>query len=645
MYKYLVIYLVVCVASMLVSRLMITLGPRFGLMDLPSARRVHSRATARAGGIAIWVVFVAAVAIFDVAGIFTPETGDGRLAGFLAASGILLIVGVFDDRGGIPALLKLGGQVLAAVVFWMLSGSNKEVLAGFSISPWLDLIVWVAWIVLLINAYNLIDGLDGLCGGLAWISLGGILLAAQALQVTGDRIDQVVIMMAAVMGFLVYNRSPARLFLGDAGSMILGLFIATVATDLVGRRTVGAVVLLPIAVAGVPLFDVLLAVWRRSAKRFVKKLTGGRVVGLFEADKEHLHHRLLSRGWSQRKVAEVLQVGAAALTILCFLPLLIGSTGWALVLPVVFIGGVFFLRHVTSVELIQSGNAIQLALKGPGTGPKRRVAYMVLDVVLLSLAWALAFFTSTKVSSNNEAWAFLLSYGVAQWLGAVGVLHLVGAYRIIWRRALLVEMATVFWALTGLGLGIGILVAASSQGVESAWIVMSMALLGSLLSSIAVLVPRALGPYVSQLSIRSVHSGMSAKGGRVLVYGAGDLGVLFLDYLATRIRSEDMAELVGFVDDDEQARGRVLRGFRILGSGADIARIVRERRIDEVVVAIDEVPPEFISDLQATIQSVHRKVRVKRWSCGYEEGERVVERGVNSEEATKGDYAGFGSGI
>ena len=270
---------------------------------------------------------------------------------------------------------------------------------------------------------------------------------------------------------------------------------------------------------------------------------------------------------------------------------------------------------------------------------------MVLDVVLLSLAWALAFFTSTKVSSNNEAWAFLLSYGVAQWLGAVGVLHLVGAYRIIWRRALLVEMATVFWALTGLGLGIGILVAASSQGVESAWVVMLMALLGSLLSSIAVLVPRALGPYVSQLSIRSVHSGMSAKGGRVLVYGAGDLGVLFLDYLATRIRSEDMAELVGFVDDDEQARGRVLRGFRILGGGADIARIVRERRIDEVVVAIDEVPPEFISDLQATIQSVHRKVRVKRWSCGYEEGERAVERGVNSEEATKGDYAGFGSGI
>ena len=606
-------------ASVLVSRLMIMLGPRFGLMDLPSDRRVHSKATPRAGGIAIWVVFVAAVTIFDFIGLFTPEAGDGRLVGFLTASGILLIVGVFDDRGGIPALLKLGGQVLAAAVFWVLSDSNKDVLAGFPIPPWLDLIVWVAWIVLLINAYNLIDGLDGLCGGLAWISLGGILLAAQALDIAGDRIDQVVIMMAAIMGFLVYNRSPARLFLGDAGSMILGLFIATVATDLVGKRTVGAVVLLPIAVAGVPLFDVLLAVWRRSAKRFVKKLTGGSATGLFEADKEHLHHRLLSRGWSQRKVAEVLQVGAAALTILCFLPLLIGSSGWALVLPVLFIGGVFFLRHVTSVELIQSGNAIQLALRGPGTGRKRRVVYMALDVVLLCLAWGLAFFTSFKVSSDDEAWAFLLSYGVAQLLGAVGVLHLVGTYRIIWRRALLVEMATVFWTLMALGLGVGILVAVSSEGIQSAWIVMTMALLGSLLSSIAVLVPRALGPYVSQLAIRSVHSDTGSKGNRVLVYGAGDLGVLFLDYLASRTRSMEMAELVGFVDDDQQACGRVLRGFRILGDGADITRIVQERGIDEVVVAIEGLSPEFISDLQERIQSACPKVRVRRWSCGFEE--------------------------
>lgn len=624
---------------------MIALGPRWGLMDMPSGRRVHAQPTPRAGGIAIWVVFAASVLVLQVAGLFTAETGDGRIVGFLTASGVLLAVGILDDRGGIPALVKLAGQVLAAVVFWLLTDSNKEVLAGFPIPAWVDLIVWTAWIVLLINAYNLIDGLDGLCGGLAWISLGGILLAAQALQISGDRIDQVVIMMAAIMGFLFYNRSPARLFLGDAGSMILGLFIATVATELVGRRTVGAVVLLPIAVAGVPLFDVLLAVWRRSAKRLVKKLTGESSIGLFDADKEHLHHRLLSRGWSQRKVAEVLQVGAAALTILCFLPLLIGSSGWALVLPVIFIGGVFFLRHVTSVELIQSGNAIQLALRSPGSGKKRRIAYMMLDVVAVSVSWAIAFFTSLNLAPNNEASGLLLSHGVAQCVGAVGVLHLVGVYRIIWRRALLVEMATVFWTLAALSIGIGTLVIVSSQGVGSGWLVMTMALLGAFISSIAVLIPRALGPYLSQLAIRSVQSDAGGSGRRVLVYGAGDLGVLFLDYLSSRTRSEEMTELVGFVDDDARARGRVLRGFRILGSGSDLSHLVRERRIDEVVVAIDELSPEAILDLEERLKKAHCGVRVRRWTCGFENGGRSGKREKSSKGAPKGDYVGFGTGI
>ena len=613
-------------ASVLVSRLMIMLGPRFGLMDLPSDRRVHSKATPRAGGIAIWVVFVAAVTIFDFIGLFTPEAGDGRLVGFLTASGILLIVGVFDDRGGIPALLKLGGQVLAAVVFWVLSDSNKEVLAGFPIPPWLDLIVWVAWIVLLINAYNLIDGLDGLCGGLAWISLGGILLAAQALDIVGDRIDQVVIMMAAIMGFLFYNRSPARLFLGDAGSMILGLFIATVATDLVGKRTVGAVVLLPIAVAGVPLFDVLLAVWRRSAKRLVKKLTGGAAVGIFDADKEHLHHRLLSRGWSQRKVAEVLQVGAAALTIVCFLPLLIGSSGWALILPVIFIGGVFIVRHVMSVELIQSGNAIQLALKNPGRGKKRRLVYQAFDIIALAGAWAGAFLIERASLANQEGASLLFSYGIAQWLGAVGALHLVRVYRTVWRRALFVEMATPFWTLLVLGFGIGLLAVASSSEVVSSWVVMRMALLGSLLSSILILSPRAIAPYVSQLALRSIQAREGDEGRRVVIYGAGDMGVLFLDYLTTRIRSDQMTELIGFVDDDEQALGRIVRGFRILGAGSDLSRLVQERSIDEVIVAIDEVPANFVSNLRKRLEHASREVIVRQWSCGFEES------GVDSKE-------------
>jgi len=122
-----------------------------------------------------------------------------------------------------------------------------------------------------------------------------------------------------------------------------------------------------------------------------------------------------------------------------------------------------------------------------------------------------------------------------------------------------------------------------------------------------------------------VQSSERGEGGRVLIYGAGDLGALFLDYLASQTRSKRMTELVGFVDDDERAVGRILRGFRILGKGEDLPRIVREREIDEVVVTIDDLPAGFLSHLEANLEGAQRAVRVKRWSCGFGGGESPEE--------------------
>ena len=146
-----------------------------------------------------------------------------------------------------------------------------------------------------------------------------------------------------------------------------------------------------------------------------------------------------------------------------------------------------------------------------------------------------------------------------------------------------------------------------------------MALLGSLLSTILILSPRAVAPYVSQLALRSIQAREGDEGRRVVIYGAGDMGVLFLDYLTTQIRSDQMNELIGFVDDDEQALGRIVRGFRILGAGSDLSRLVQERSIDEVIIAIDEVPANFVSNLRKRLEHASREVIVRQWSCGFEE--------------------------
>ena len=184
MFQYLVIYIVVFLISLGMSRLMIAVGPSLGLMDQPDERRIHKKAVPRAGGIAIWISFVVAVWLGDWLGLIDCAAVSAYFFPFLAASSVLLVVGIMDDRGGIRAWMKLGGQVLAAGVFYWVSTVHKGHVAGGSIVGmevplWADCLIWIAWIVLLVNAYNLIDGLDGLCGGLAWISLGGIILAGE----------------------------------------------------------------------------------------------------------------------------------------------------------------------------------------------------------------------------------------------------------------------------------------------------------------------------------------------------------------------------------------------------------------------------------------------------------------------------------
>ena len=618
MYEYLIIYIGAFGLSMVVARLMIGLGPRLGLMDEPSERRIHAVPVPRAGGVGIWLVFLLICGLASIAGMVPVSLNGGPFLAFLVSSGVLMGVGFIDDRWGTTPLVKLTGQIVAALLFWMLSGDNKGNLAGYPIPVWVDCVVWVLWIVLLVNAYNLIDGLDGLCGGLAWISLAGTLVAAASLGISGSSIGLVVIMMAAVMGFLIYNRSPARLFLGDAGSMLLGLFIATVATELVGRRTVGAVVLLPIAVAGVPLFDVLLAVWRRLIKKVLQKVRGEKGGGLFDADREHLHHRLLARGWSQRKVAEVLQACAAAVMLICFLPLIMGTQGWALMIPLFFLLGVFLLRHIASVELIQSGNAIQLALKKPGADKRRRVVYMVVDVALILTAWLGEYLIEKKTLALEED-PFLLSYVLAQVVGSIAALHFVGVYRTVWRRALILEMGVVFWGLVTVAVLLGVMTSLSFD-LLSVWVLIKVAVGGAFLSAIAVLIPRAISPLIVQMALGVCRKGREEKGKRILVYGAGDLGTLYLDFLATRVRASDFAELVGFIDDDDWARGRTLRGFRILGKGEDVGRIILDRRIDEVVVAIDELPAGFMDQLRKSLQGT--ETELMRWSCGLDKVER-----------------------
>ncbi|MDB4432936.1 undecaprenyl/decaprenyl-phosphate alpha-N-acetylglucosaminyl 1-phosphate transferase [Akkermansiaceae bacterium] len=236
--------------SLALTRIFISVGPRLGLMDEPDERRVHVTPVPRAGGLAIWMAFLIVLWVVDaiLPDLFVGHHYTKNIA-WTISSAILILVGFIDDRAGLQPLVKLVGQAIAAAVFYYIYYPEGFSIAGFEIPRVAALVIFAIWCVALINAFNLIDGLDGLCGGLVVVSLTMILACSWS---SGSLRDSAFIlpMIGAVAGFLVYNFNPARIFLGDAGSMMLGFFIASSANDIAGERALIGSLMLPNTVLG-----------------------------------------------------------------------------------------------------------------------------------------------------------------------------------------------------------------------------------------------------------------------------------------------------------------------------------------------------------------------------------------------------------
>lgn len=301
-------FLTAFVMAALLTPLVRQLAHRRAWLDRgASSRNVHTQPTPRLGGIAIVVAFYA-----PLVGLLLVESSLGRqftqspnhVIGLFAGGLLITLLGVYDDLRGANAWQKLVVQVAVAVVVFHL-GYRVEVIntipgIGLNLGYWGGLSFTVIWIVGVINAMNLIDGLDGLASGVALLAVLTNLIVAAA----GDRLLMVLFMCClggAILGFLLYNFNPASIFMGDSGSMFLGFVLAT--TSITANTKSYAVVAMatPILALGLPLMDTLIAIVRRRA----------RGVPAFSADKEHIHHRLLKRGFSHRQTVVILYAASA----------------------------------------------------------------------------------------------------------------------------------------------------------------------------------------------------------------------------------------------------------------------------------------------------------------------------------------------
>jgi UDP-GlcNAc:undecaprenyl-phosphate GlcNAc-1-phosphate transferase len=290
------------VTSAVMTPIVREVARRRGALDAASSsRKVHTKPIPRLGGIAITIAFFAPLTalLFVNSSVGAEFLADPKRAFGLFGGGIAIaVLGVVDDLKGTRARVKFLVQLaIAGALYWL--GYRVESIAtpfGHEIQlGWLALPFTVFWICGVINAVNLIDGLDGLAGGVAFSALATVFVVS---ILNGDTLFALfaATLGGAVLGFLIYNFNPASIFMGDTGSMFLGLVLAATSIEVNEKPNHAIALVVPIIALGLPIVDTLLAMGRRAA----------RGVPMFSADRGHIHHRLLDRGLSHRATVLVL---------------------------------------------------------------------------------------------------------------------------------------------------------------------------------------------------------------------------------------------------------------------------------------------------------------------------------------------------
>ena len=530
-----------------------------GLVVYPRADRWHSRPTPLLGGLAMGAGVAAALAI-AIAG--APDAGDRRVAFIVAGAAVALALGLLDDVRHLAPSTKLVGQVIAGGV--LVVGGVRFELIPFE--P-LSFVVTVLWVVALMNAINLMDNMDGLAAGIVAIAAGMLALTAAG---SSPQASVVAASAAGVsLGFLMHNFQPARVFMGDAGSMLLGYLLAaaTLLHTATGAANVAVALIGPIIVLGLPIFDTALVIGSR--------LWAGLPVS--RGGRDHASHRLAALGLSDRAavlflygVAAALALAGLALDAVSELLLPLGSLALALL-------------ALLGLFLVESDRGRGRSEDSPRATLLRSLSTYVrfgfeigLDVLFLTTAYYAAYLIRFE-GQPESTWVHLFARSVPFVVGLQLIaLVALGIYRTLWRYLGISDVTAIVRAI-GVGsafAALSIVVVERFDGYSRAVFVLDAIFAATLL----------VGSRAFVLWLRHWAAGRPRSGDRrVLIVGANDAGAVAARLLT---RASDATYVaVGFLDDDPGKRYRQIEGVRVVGTTADLEAALLRHRADLVVVA------------------------------------------------------------
>lgn len=566
------------------------LARRFGLVDLPSARRIHATPIPRGGGLTIYLALALTLVVaMDVFGLALVPSAY-VLHRFLVLGGVLCVVGLLDDKFSLPPWVKLAGQVAvaAATYVWIGNGYFRSALA---VPVWLDFALTVFWIVGAINAFNLIDGLDGLATGLAAIASIG-LIGTMLFTRSAEGTLVYIAFLGACLGFLRHNFHPATIFLGDTGSMFLGYFLATMPLLAGGVKSLFVSLGVPLLSLGVPIFDTALAIVRRMIRSYLNRFADASAGNghVMTADTDHLHHRILRRFASQRKTALGLYALAAGLVALALCGVALKGRALALFAVGFMSVSIVLIRDMRRIELWDAGRLLDVLAHDRSHGPRRRwhllriPLTLVADWAVLIVSWiAVVVFLDFPITEMAlRRWMLLRTVPIFL------CLVFFRTYATLWSRAQLSNYVRLAVCVL-IGSLVTIVTVETLMATPHRHLYLFTWLYGSLVVSglVGVRMIRAIARDLFY-ALDSGRLAESTSSGtiRTVVYGTGLRYRAFRRELVRAAGSQDRRRvIVGLLDDDVLLRNLYIGGLKIHGTLKQAPEILKRLRADEVVIA------------------------------------------------------------
>jgi UDP-GlcNAc:undecaprenyl-phosphate/decaprenyl-phosphate GlcNAc-1-phosphate transferase len=544
-----------------------------GLVSYPRADRWHKHPTAILGGIGIYFASMVTALLM---GIVNKST-----IGLFIGATFVFVAGLLDDRFHFRPYTKLFLQIIAACIA-IFSGATL----GLPVNKLITIPLTLIWIVGVTNSFNLLDNIDGLAAGIAAISssmifLSSLIFANNALGIFS------LILAGAALGFLPYNLNPAKIFMGDSGSMFLGYSLAVVSISGTARHIsdLFATILIPVFILSVPIFDTIFVM--------IKRKLGGRRA--FEGGTDHTSHSLVALGLSPRKTVFILYIISIAFGLIALsysrLDIFIISVIAFLSMVILLFFGVFLSGTVDYKDELDYRKWQDLRDNKTVLNNiflyKRRIVEVLLDLAFVCVAYYSAYFLRFQgayLSSNLQllekslVWLILIK---------ISVFYLFGLYKGVWKYISISDLITIFKAIT---LGsifsmISFTLLFRFQDFSRAVFFLDWLILLVLVSGSRILF-RVLG---------ELFINVGKEGRNVLIFGAGDAGEMAIREIK---RNKTLNyNPVGFIDDDPSKFGYKIQGVPVLGSRDLIKDIVLAQNIEEVIIAVPSLDAGIFHDI------------------------------------------------